>query len=95
MVPHRVAMVLALGGLGASAVLVGLVRFVGYFELKDDDKALLCINHEYTDEEVMFPGVGVDQRGRVGTLDLRSSGPQQYTWAPAGSVPMPMHICAR
>ncbi len=29
--------------------------FVGYFELKDDDKALLCVNHEYTTGRDMFP----------------------------------------
>ena len=40
--------------------------FVGYAPLplgsKSPDRALLCVNHEYTDEEVMFPGVGVEQQ---------------------------------
>ena len=40
--------------------------FVGYAPLpmgsRSPDRALLCVNHEYTDEEVMFPGVGVEQQ---------------------------------
>ncbi|KAA0688750.1 PhoX family protein [Azospirillum brasilense] len=40
--------------------------FVGYAPLplgsQSPDRALLCVNHEYTDEEVMFPGVGVEQQ---------------------------------
>ncbi len=40
--------------------------FVGYAPLplgsRNPDRALLCVNHEYTDEEVMFPGVGVEQQ---------------------------------
>ena len=42
--------------------------FVGYIGLpygsNNPDHGLLCINHEYTDEEVMFPGVGVAQDGK-------------------------------
>lgn len=40
--------------------------FVGYAPLplgsQSPDRALLCVNHEYTDEEVMLPGVGVEQQ---------------------------------
>lgn len=40
--------------------------FVGYAPLPmgstSPDRALLCVNHEYSDEEVMFPGVGVEQQ---------------------------------
>ncbi|UEM22999.1 PhoX family phosphatase [Skermanella mucosa] len=40
--------------------------YVGYIGLpygsNNPDHGLLCINHEYTDEEVMFPGVGVEQQ---------------------------------
>ena len=33
--------------------------FVGFIPLTDDGThGLLCVNHEYTNEEVMFPGVG-------------------------------------
>ncbi|MGI9412201.1 MAG: PhoX family protein [Hyphomicrobiales bacterium] len=33
--------------------------FIGFFPLGDDGtRALLCVNHEYTNEEVMFPGIG-------------------------------------
>ena len=42
--------------------------FVGYLGLpfgsNNPEHGLLCVNHEYTDEEVMFPGVGVDQQGK-------------------------------
>ncbi|GEO38917.1 hypothetical protein GGE65_003924 [Skermanella aerolata] len=42
--------------------------YVGYIGLpygsNNPDHGLLCINHEYTDEEVMFPGVGVAQDGK-------------------------------
>lgn len=32
--------------------------YIGYFSLDGaDDRALLCVNHEYTIEEVMFPGL--------------------------------------
>ena len=42
--------------------------FVGYvglpFGSNNPDHGLLCVNHEYTNEEVMFPGVGVqDETG--------------------------------
>lgn len=40
--------------------------FVGFAPLplgsNTPDHGLLCVNHEYTDEEVMFPGVGVEQQ---------------------------------
>ncbi|WP_029006818.1 PhoX family protein [Azospirillum halopraeferens] len=40
--------------------------YVGYAPLplgsNTPDHGLLCINHEYTDEEVMFPGVGREQQ---------------------------------
>ena len=43
--------------------------FVGYIGLpygsNNPDHGLLCVNHEYTDEEVMFPGVGVEQQARI------------------------------
>ncbi|MEM1045784.1 MAG: PhoX family phosphatase [Pseudomonadota bacterium] len=33
--------------------------YIGFVPLDDTgDRALLCINHEYTNEEVMFPGLG-------------------------------------
>ncbi|PWC40324.1 PhoX family phosphatase [Azospirillum sp. TSO22-1] len=39
--------------------------FVGFAPLprgsKSADRGLLCVNHEYTDEEVMFPGLGGEQ----------------------------------
>ncbi|WP_236024819.1 PhoX family protein [Arenibaculum pallidiluteum] len=42
--------------------------FVGYAPLPagstSAENGLLCVNHEYTDEEVMFPGVGVDQQSK-------------------------------
>jgi secreted PhoX family phosphatase len=40
--------------------------FLGYAPLPPGsngaESGLLCVNHEYTDEELMFPGVGVDQQ---------------------------------
>ena len=33
--------------------------YVAFFPIDEDkDRALLCVNHEYTNEEVMFPGIG-------------------------------------
>lgn len=33
--------------------------YIGFLPLSDGaDRGLLCINHEYTNEEVMFPGIG-------------------------------------
>ena len=40
--------------------------YIGYIPLPlgsdTPDHGLLCVNHEYTDEELMFPGVGVEQQ---------------------------------
>lgn len=36
--------------------------YLGFIPLSDSgDHGLLCVNHEYTSEEVMFPGMGADQ----------------------------------
>jgi secreted PhoX family phosphatase len=44
--------------------------FVGYIPLpygsNNSGHGLLCINHEYTDEEVMFPGLGKYDEGHTG-----------------------------
>jgi secreted PhoX family phosphatase len=44
--------------------------FIGYIPLpfgsNSSDHGLLCINHEYTDEEVMFPGLGRYDDGHAG-----------------------------
>jgi len=41
--------------------------FIGFVPLPADsnsaDHGLLCVNHEYTDEEVMFPGMVAEQEG--------------------------------
>ncbi len=37
--------------------------YVGFVPLNDDNtRGLLCVNHEYTNEEVMFPGLGRQDR---------------------------------
>lgn len=37
--------------------------YVGFTPLSDDNsRGLLCVNHEYTNEEVMFPGLGRQDR---------------------------------
>lgn len=37
--------------------------YVGFVPLNDDStRGLLCVNHEYTNEEVMFPGLGRQDR---------------------------------
>ncbi|MBL4906194.1 MAG: PhoX family phosphatase [Sneathiella sp.] len=37
--------------------------FIGFIPLKDQaDHGLLCVNHEYTNEELMFPGLGRQDR---------------------------------
>ena len=37
--------------------------FIGFVPLNEEgSRALLCINHEYTNEEVMFPGIGRQDR---------------------------------
>lgn len=33
--------------------------FLGFFPLEGEDRGLLVVNHEYTTEELMFPGLGV------------------------------------
>jgi uncharacterized protein len=36
--------------------------YVAFFPLDDSGKrGLLCVNHEYTNEEVMFPGISMRQ----------------------------------
>jgi secreted PhoX family phosphatase len=47
--------------------------YVGFVPLQDDNaRGLLCVNHEYTNEEVMFPGLGrqdiVDFKGMTPEL---------------------------
>jgi len=40
--------------------------FIGYapmpFGSNNPERALLCVNHEYTNEEVMFPGIGRQEK---------------------------------
>lgn len=40
--------------------------YIGYLPLEaqngEEDRALLCVNHEYTSEEVMFPGIGLQDQ---------------------------------
>jgi hypothetical protein len=37
--------------------------FIGFVPLDENGaRALLCVNHEFTNEEVMFPGIGVQHR---------------------------------
>jgi secreted PhoX family phosphatase len=44
--------------------------YIGFIPLSSDgDSALLCINHEYTNPEVMFPGVAPDQP-KLGFRDM-------------------------
>ena len=39
--------------------------YVGFVPLNDDgSRGLLCVNHEYTNEEVMFPGLGRQDRAQ-------------------------------
>ena len=39
--------------------------YVGFVPLNDEgSRGLLCVNHEYTNEEVMFPGVGRQDRAQ-------------------------------
>ena len=44
--------------------------YIGYVPLSPDgDRALLCVNHEYTNPEVMFPGVEAEQP-KLGFRDM-------------------------
>lgn len=42
--------------------------YIGYIPLEarngEEARALLCVNHEYTSEEVMFPGIGLQDESR-------------------------------
>ncbi len=48
--------------------------YVGFVSLPEgsnsSDHGLLCVNHEYTNEEVMFPGIGGRQDGDMGFADM-------------------------
>ena len=49
--------------------------FVGYIPARwlDSDHGLLVVNHEYTNEELMFPGVGVARTARTRTARISAS----------------------
>lgn len=44
--------------------------FIGFHRLSDD-RAVLCVNHEYTNEELMFPGIG--RQDKKGFADMTAA----------------------
>jgi len=45
--------------------------YVGFIPLDDsDDRGLLCVNHEYTNEEVMFPQIAVQDSAETDFKDM-------------------------
>ncbi len=44
--------------------------YVGFIPLDDSDRGLLCVNHEYTNEEVMFPQIPVQDTEETNFKDM-------------------------
>lgn len=57
--------------------------FIGVHPLSDD-RAVLCVNHEYTNEELMFPGLG--RQDRTGFLDMTDALARAEMAAHGGTV---------
>jgi secreted PhoX family phosphatase len=44
--------------------------FLGYFPLEGSNRGLLVVNHEYTAEEMMFPGIGIQKNFEKTTKEM-------------------------
>ncbi len=82
--------------------------YVGYVEL-EPGRGLLCVNHEYTNEEVMFPGIGrqdnkdfADMTADLVNIEMAAHGGsiveiargEGGTWAPVLTSPFNRRVTA-